>query len=211
MTYPYYDICFTVSGYSGTQDFDNTYLGPDRFLEIKPTVKLEAIFKTDDECAAFYSWWAAEVERGKQIFVATCMMFGRRVNYGFKQLTPLVNTISTNGDQKVTFQAKVEFNPDTVDNIIPVAVNKEIFIFKNTNDNVIRLGASDEDNDPLTYEVETGVSRGELRGTPPLFMYSPEDDFTGQDCFSYVAKDYWSRSIPAVSYTHLTLPTICSV
>ncbi len=208
MRYPYYDICFTVSGYSGTQDFDNTYLGPDRFYELKPTVKLEAIFSTDDECAAFLSWWAAEVERGKKIFVATCMLFGRRVNYGFKQLTPLINSIATNGDQKITFQAKVEFNPDTVDNTPPVAEDKEIFIWKNVRDNVITLEASDVDYDPLTYEVEVAPSRGELRGTPPLFMYTPDTDFLGIDCFSYVAKDYWSRSKPAVVTINVTEETI---
>ena len=53
----------------------------------------------------------------------------------------------------------------------------------------IMLNVSDADNDSLTYSVETQPANGVLSGEAPELIYTPHNDFNGEDNFSYKAND----------------------
>ncbi len=90
------------------------------------------------------------------------------------------------------------FDSDSVDNIKPVAEEKTIYIDENSVDNYILLSGSDIDDDNIEYEIQVTQAFGSLRGTPPVMLYTPDENFVGTDCFSYIVKDYWANSLPVV-------------
>lgn len=53
----------------------------------------------------------------------------------------------------------------------------------------ITLTGSDPDGDPVTFAVVTGPAHGELTGTAPVFVYTPDANYNGTDTFTYVAND----------------------
>jgi len=53
----------------------------------------------------------------------------------------------------------------------------------------ITLAGSDRDNDKLTYSVITEPTHGRLTGTVPNLNYRPEQDFNGQDSFTFKVSD----------------------
>jgi len=197
--YPYYAICFTLDGYVGTKDFDNRYLGIDHFLKVKPEVGLVASFKSRDEVEAFTAWWEDEVKRGEKVFIVDLMFFGTVDKFGITQTSPLVHTVDSEGaTHSIAFNAQVLFDVGNLHNTEPTAVDKHIFLDKDTRDNFIKLEGGDVDFDPITYELQVCTAFGTLKGTPPALLYTPDPGFTGFDCFSYVTKDYWSSSELAV-------------
>ncbi len=199
MTYPFYDLCFTISGYSGTKDFDNTYLGYDRFIEIRPTVKLIAFFETPEAVDSFTTWWELQADRGRKTFVVPILFFGKQENFGIQQLTPLVNSANENTNtQTISFSAQIMFDPSTVENARPVADPLTVYIQENVRDNYIEIHGSDADGDPLDYTIQVTPAAGTLRGNPPALLYTPDPSFVGTDCFSFVTSDYWEDSEPAV-------------
>ncbi len=197
--YPYYDLCFSLSGYSGVKDFDNRYLGKDKFLEIKPEVSLVAVFNTAEEVKDFTIWWEGEVLRGEKIFLVDLMFFGTVDKFGITQTSPLVHTVDNTGAlHSVAFKAQILFDINELHNTAPTADDKHIFLDKDTRDNFIKLSGHDADFDPIEYEVQVCTAFGTLKGTPPALLYTPDPSFTGFDCFSYVTKDYWANSELAV-------------
>ena len=87
----------------------------------------------------------------------------------------------------------------------------------------IVLAGTDPDSDSLTFEVVSQPSKGALSGSVPNLIYTPNANANGSDSFSFKVNDGKGDSAvatvsisitavnDAVSYTHLTLPTICSV
>ncbi|QSQ19174.1 tandem-95 repeat protein [Pyxidicoccus parkwayensis] len=61
----------------------------------------------------------------------------------------------------------------------------------------LRLLATDENGDTLTYEIGPPPMHGSLTGTPPNLTYTPHADFQGTDLFEYVASDGTHVSAPA--------------
>ena len=53
----------------------------------------------------------------------------------------------------------------------------------------IALAASDPDNDPLTFSVVAGPSRGALTGSGSNLAYKPQDNYFGYDSFTFKAND----------------------
>jgi len=53
----------------------------------------------------------------------------------------------------------------------------------------ITLEGSDPDEDVLTYTVVTGPSHGNLSGTAPNLLYTPNPDFNGSDSFTFKVSD----------------------
>ncbi len=197
--YPYYDVCFTVDDYSGSKDFDNTYLGIDCFLKGTEEVELTAMFQTAPEAVIFTKWWEEEVGRGRSIFIVDVLYFGEYKKFGIQQTSPLSNDVDGEGEvQHISFSANVIFDIDSLDNVPPEALDKTIHVLKNTRDNFIKLSAVDFDNDPIDYKVQVCTAKGVLGGEEPTLLYTPDEDFVGKDCFSYVASDYWIESTPAV-------------
>ena len=53
----------------------------------------------------------------------------------------------------------------------------------------IKLEGSDPDGDILTFSVISKPSHGSLQGTEPNLIYTPEEDFNGEDVFSFRISD----------------------
>ncbi|HEY0074867.1 MAG TPA: Ig-like domain-containing protein, partial [Abditibacteriaceae bacterium] len=53
----------------------------------------------------------------------------------------------------------------------------------------IALSASDIDSDALTYEIASQPQHGNLSGTAPNLTYTPDANYSGEDSFTFKAKD----------------------
>lgn len=53
----------------------------------------------------------------------------------------------------------------------------------------ITLVATDDDNDELTFSVVEGPANGTLSGTAPALTYTPDDNYSGSDSFTFKAND----------------------
>jgi len=69
-------------------------------------------------------------------------------------------------------------------NDLPVAYSQDI-VTEEEEPIVITLTAFDEDGDDLTYEILSGPDHSTLTGTAPNLTYTPNDDFTGADRFTF--------------------------
>ena len=59
------------------------------------------------------------------------------------------------------------------------------------------LTGDDRNGDALTYRVIEGPSHGRLNGMPPELVYSPDENFTGPDSFTFRVNDGRDDSTPA--------------
>ncbi len=73
-------------------------------------------------------------------------------------------------------------------NTLPVATTQQVSVKSGASVNVT-LNASDEDNDPLSYEIKTQPAHGTLSGTPPNLMYAADASYTGSDSFTFKVND----------------------
>lgn len=85
-------------------------------------------------------------------------------------------------DQEGPFGPYVGLNDPPVANDLTVTTDINVPV-------AFKLSASDVDGDPLKYYVGTWPQHGNLAGTPPDLLYTPDVDFYGQDNFRYVAND----------------------
>lgn len=69
-------------------------------------------------------------------------------------------------------------------NDAPTTESQEITIDEDTPVS-ITLRGQDVDGDPLTYQINSGGSRGVLTGSLPQFTYTPKADLNGQDTINY--------------------------
>ncbi|MCH7498117.1 MAG: tandem-95 repeat protein, partial [Candidatus Marinimicrobia bacterium] len=53
----------------------------------------------------------------------------------------------------------------------------------------ITLSAFDVDGDALSYSIIAGPDQGQLSGTAPLLTYTPDENFNGNDAFTFEASD----------------------
>jgi VCBS repeat-containing protein len=91
--------------------------------------------------------------------------------------------------------AAVSINISAV-NDAPIAVAQSV----GTDRNVavaITLGGTDVDGDALTYTTATQPSKGVLGGTAPNLTYTPNNNVTGTDSFSFQASDGNAQSTAA--------------
>jgi uncharacterized protein (TIGR03437 family) len=54
---------------------------------------------------------------------------------------------------------------------------------------MITMSASDADNDPITFQVKSGPSKGSLSGTGSQRMYTPNTDYNGPDSYVFEVTD----------------------
>ena len=108
--------------------------------------------------------------------------------------TPAANFFGTD---TFTFKAndgQVDSNLATVTiqvsavNDAPVAANQTITTTSGQAVN-ITLGATDVEGSPLTYTVVAAPQHGTLQGTGANLVYTPSDDFTGNDQLTFRASD----------------------
>lgn len=97
-----------------------------------------------------------------------------------------------NGTDIFTFDA----TPPPITNRPPAATPQNVNLFQNTPTN-LTLAATDADGDALNFTVITPPAHGTLTGSPPNVTYSPGNNFTGLDTFTFVADDGVLTSSPA--------------
>jgi VCBS repeat-containing protein len=101
------------------------------------------------------------------------------------------------GKDSFTFQAndgETDSNVASVEitvsrsNIAPVAKEQSVETLEDES-LAVTLSATDGDNDPITYTVETLPSHGSLQGTAPMLTYAPVPNYNGPDSFTFKAND----------------------
>ena len=81
----------------------------------------------------------------------------------------------------------ITINPAPVNNP-PVADAQSVSTSKNTSVDITLTG-SDPDGDPLTYAISSGPSHGSLSGSGSLWTYTPDNNYTGKDNFTFTVDD----------------------
>ena len=82
-------------------------------------------------------------------------------------------------------------------NVPPLVVDAEVKMAQANQALSIELSGTDENNDPLQFEIVNPPKFGRLSGDVPSLTYLPNKDFPGQDSFSYRALDGKAVSPPA--------------
>ncbi len=199
INYPYYEACFVIDGYSLSKDFDEIYLGWDNFLETDAQAKVKAVFFSPEETTNFYNWWEKETRRGVDPFIIKLDYFGEIKKFGVLQESPLVKKIKeSQSEYEVSFDLRIIFGEEEIFNNAPVCEAKTVYIAEDTRENYIRFEAYDEEGDPFEYELQVPTAYGTLKGTLPAVLYTPDPGFKGEDCFSYIVKDYFNESEPCI-------------
>lgn len=87
------------------------------------------------------------------------------------------------------------------DNNAPVADDLTVTLDEDSSWGITLTG-SDPDDDPITFAVVAEPQYGELTGTTPELIYTPDANFNGTDSFTYVANDGMVNSpVATVSIT----------
>ncbi|WP_377136992.1 Ig-like domain-containing protein [Rubritalea spongiae] len=95
-------------------------------------------------------------------------------------------------------------------NAVPVAVSYDDETLKDE-PVAFSLSATDRDGESLSYLIVTQPEHGQLSGTLPNVVYTPDLGFQGTDSFSYVANDGTTDSeVATVSIKVYTVPDIVS-
>ncbi|OQY29366.1 MAG: hypothetical protein B6244_03910 [Candidatus Cloacimonetes bacterium 4572_55] len=79
----------------------------------------------------------------------------------------------------------------------PVAEGQSINMVEDTTI-AITLTAFDSEDDLLTYVIQDSTTHGALTGTSPNIVYTPDQNYSGLDQFSFVANDGDLNSDPAL-------------
>ena len=88
----------------------------------------------------------------------------------------------------ITDTATVTFTAIPSSNTAPVATPQSVTTPEDTA-KVITLAGTDADGDSLTYTSVSTPSNGTLSGTAPNLTYTPNDDYTGSDSFTFSVND----------------------
>lgn len=86
--------------------------------------------------------------------------------------------------------------PPIIANAPPVAGESRWRMSKANEALEIELTGSDDDNDPLTFEMVTQPQFGRLSGELPKVTYLPNKDFPGEDSFEFKVSDGKEASAP---------------
>lgn len=73
-------------------------------------------------------------------------------------------------------------------NVRPVAYDSQVTLEEDSTIS-IKLSASDENNDLLNFAITSPPKHGTLEGIAPNFIYIPDNNFNGQDTFSFMVDD----------------------
>ena len=87
--------------------------------------------------------------------------------------------------------------PPPITNRPPVAEPQNVTLFLNAPTN-LTLSGHDADGDSLNFSLVALPQHGQITGTPPDVTYTPSNNFTGLDFFTFVADDSRATSAPVV-------------
>jgi len=96
--------------------------------------------------------------------------------------------------------------PPPIVNRPPVALPQNVNLWENTPINITVAGA-DTDGNSLNYTIVTPPARGDLSGTPPDLTYTPGNNVTGLDSFSFTVDDGTATSPPVIVNLAINPPT----
>lgn len=82
-------------------------------------------------------------------------------------------------------------------NVAPVAIESSWRMKEPNEALTIELVGTDENNDPLKFEIVTTPKFGRLSGDLPKITYLPNKDFPGEDSFEFLVSDGQLASAPA--------------
>jgi hypothetical protein len=102
------------------------------------------------------------------------------------------------GPDAFTFVAndgQVDGQPATINitveeqfNFPPAAQSQSVNLALNQDTDIV-LRATDPNGDDLTYTIVLQPEHGTVTGQPPVVHYTPEQDFQGEDSFTFIAND----------------------
>jgi hypothetical protein len=95
----------------------------------------------------------------------------------------------------------ISFN--AIFNAIPIAGPQNITLDEDTDISIVLTG-SDQENDPITFIVQTNPEHGEITGTAPDLIYTPSENYNGTDSFTFVTNDGKNNSQPATVTIEVT-------
>ena len=105
------------------------------------------------------------------------------------------HAVDAYGNVSDTVDAQLSVTPV---NDAPVAASQSVYTEEDPAAPLpITLSATDIENDPVTFAVQTQPSNGTLGGTAPDLTYMPDPDFDGTDSFTFTASDGQDESAPA--------------
>ncbi len=81
-------------------------------------------------------------------------------------------------------------------NTPPIAQEANL-TFKEDTPIAIELNATDADHDSIEYRISKQPEHGKLSGEVPCLTYTPDQDYNGEDQFSFIANDGQNDSAPA--------------
>jgi hypothetical protein len=108
----------------------------------------------------------------------------------------VVSAIDTNGAQSPYSNEVSYFVPSVTANRAPVALAMSVSTPEDTAAG-IALQGTDADNDPLSYSIVTGPTKGSLSGAAPNLTYKPSANYHGTDSFTFIVSDGKVSSAPA--------------
>ncbi len=108
--------------------------------------------------------------------------------------TPFENFNGQDGFTYLVNDGKVDSQPGTVILSIAAVNDQPLAIAQNISTTVgtplaIELTGSDVDGDPLTYRVTAQPVNGQLAGSAPSLVYTPNAAFVGTDSFTFIVND----------------------
>ncbi len=125
--------------------------------------------------------------------------------------TPTVDFVGTDSFTFRSHDGQAFSNVSTITLVVnavndaPVIVTQPISTTRNHNAGIV-LAAIDAENDPITYTLVSSPTHGALSGEIPNLLYTPEENFVGEDSFQFRASD--DQGAASVATIHLTvLPT----
>ncbi|WP_042152958.1 Ig-like domain-containing protein, partial [Pseudoalteromonas sp. '520P1 No. 412'] len=109
--------------------------------------------------------------------------------------------VSDNLGAKAVHPAKVNL-VITAHNDRPVGEDQSVEVIEDTPVSIL-LFAADVDNDKLDFEIVSEPNNGSLIGQPPEIIYTPNNNFNGQDSFTFMANDGSLNSAIATVYLNV--------
>ncbi len=82
-------------------------------------------------------------------------------------------------------------------NTLPQAVAADYKMPTKGGELAILLTAADKEDDPLTFEITNAPAHGRISGEPPQITYLPNNNFPGEDRFTFLVSDGQGASEPA--------------